>query len=245
MVRDRVRGGGGRGARAPALPTVPGTGSDLYWRVEDPGGRPSKVSDANSSYAPPLIVRFEGEGAAGASTRGGEEVTIIGDNFGVDSTTVDAVRYGDLGVPEFDVTPNCSVIEPHTRIRCATIEGAGGDAIKWVVTVNGQQSIAPVTSAATPVVRSIELFDRSTGDALGDDDFAKVCGGDGLRVRGDHFTATTPRRLVRTARRRGDGGAGVQGRRAAHDHRVHHRGGGDAICPCASRSAVSLALCRA
>ena len=157
----------------------------------DPGGRAPKRSVATTSYAAPQVVRFEGQGATGAPTRGGVTVTIVGIDFGEHSSSIDGVRYGDFGEPEFDVTPTCSMLVPHTRIVCTTTEGAAGATIRWVVTVDGQDSVAPSTSAAAPVVEAVECFDASTGESL---THASVSGGTGLRVRGQHF-ATSVRRI--------------------------------------------------
>ena len=105
--------------------TAPGTGDTLRWQL-DAGERAPTTSTATTSYAPPLITRFEGPGASEASTRGGQRVTIIGDHFGSSGATIDSVRYGDLGEAEFDVTPSCDVLEAHTTIVCTTVAGAGG-----------------------------------------------------------------------------------------------------------------------
>ena len=101
------------------------------------------------------------------------------------------MRYGDLGEPEFDATPSCDVLEAHTKIVCTTLAGAGGVAIEWVVTIDGQASVAPLTSAAAPRVERVELFNRTDNASL---PHASVAGGDGLRVRGEHF-ANSARRL--------------------------------------------------
>ena len=75
-------------------------------------------------------------------------------------------------------------------LTCNTTEGAGGLAIVWVVTVSGQESSAPATSAAAPVVDAVELFDVESGVRL---PLANVSGGFGLRVRGKHFTLSAER----------------------------------------------------
>ena len=135
-------------------------------------------------------MRFEGPGAVGASTHGGETITIVGDHFGADPSAIEAVRYGDLGEPEFDVTSSCSLIEPHTKIQCTTAEGVGGASIEWVVTVNRQHSTAPRTSAAVPIITTVELVNKTDGALLPS---ANVAGGDVLRIHGDHFTTTSRR----------------------------------------------------
>ena len=51
-------------------------------------------------------------------------------DFGERASSIDGVRYGDFGEPEFDVTPTCSMQVPHTRIVCTTTEGADPDSFK-------------------------------------------------------------------------------------------------------------------
>ena len=174
---------------ARALLTAPAP-APLRWQL-DAGERAPKTSTATTSYAPPLVTRFAGPGASEASTRGGQRITIGGDHFGSSGATIDSVRYGDLGEPEFDATPSCDVLEAHTKIVCTTVAGAGGVAIEWFVTIDGQASIAPHTSAAAPRVDGVELFNRTDGASL---PHASVAGGDGLRVRGEHF-ADSARRI--------------------------------------------------
>ena len=62
---------------------------------------------------------------------------------------------------------SCDMITPHTTLVCETVEGAASATIDWVVTVGGQNSVAPSTSAAPPVVTAVELFDVKWNDAKG------------------------------------------------------------------------------
>ena len=91
------------------------------------------ATDACGSDAPSVRLK-----SSTPSTRGAAAL--------VCGATIDSVRYGDLGEAEFDVTPSCDVLEAHTKIVCTTLAGAGGTAISWVVTIDGQASVAPLST---------------------------------------------------------------------------------------------------
>lgn len=116
-------------------------------------GQCSAVSDDVVTYANPSVGRFEGIGAEDASTAGGEEVIIIGRQFGtVEHNAVDAVTYGRLGT---EYTANdCEVVQDHTRIRCRTTIGTG-TSLRWQVTVGGLGSVTPTTSYGAPEITGI------------------------------------------------------------------------------------------
>ena len=62
--------------------TSPGVGANLLWRVTV-GGVTGTLSTQTTSYKAPTITLIrDSEGAVGASTRGGERVTLEGSDFG-------------------------------------------------------------------------------------------------------------------------------------------------------------------
>lgn len=67
--------------------SVAGVGANHVWRIKV-GGLTGAVSTVTTSYQPPAISLIrDSEGAVGASTRGGERVTLEGTNFGPSTPT--------------------------------------------------------------------------------------------------------------------------------------------------------------
>ena len=82
--------------------TAPGAGKGHWWQVRV-GNQWSPVFDAQSSYAPPSIIGFEGEGARDASTRGNQVVVVQGANLGPTTGGIDRVFYKAVTVVGPDV----------------------------------------------------------------------------------------------------------------------------------------------
>lgn len=129
------------------------------------------------SYGPPIISYFEGPGAAGADTRGSQNVTIVGKNFyndasllqvsytlALDGTVAAGLPNGAYVLPaaadaESEVTfvlppGTCSYAIPHSAITCATSPGAGSN-LKWTLVVAGQSSRDPFTYYASPMLLNV------------------------------------------------------------------------------------------
>ena len=115
-----------------------------------------------TSYSPPTIYQFLGAGAMPtlqedamademgitsklANTNGGENVWIIGDNFGtVGNTHIDSVVYTSVVSNRTYTALGCHVVVAHERIRCNTSSGSGGK-LDWVLQIGGQPSRTPST----------------------------------------------------------------------------------------------------
>ncbi|RYY39098.1 hypothetical protein EON62_00005, partial [archaeon] len=132
--------------------TAPGTGRDHYWAV-NLGGQDSAIfMNKSTSYHPPVVALYSGAGASLANTAGGQAVYIDGQNFGPAGTVVENATYGWEG--DSFIT-GCDVIVPHTRLLCWTVVGAG-TGLSWLVTIDGQRSVAPTTNYAPPEIHSFE-----------------------------------------------------------------------------------------
>jgi len=130
--------------------TSAGTGKGHGWKISIS----NQVSDIafGSSYSPPTINYFGGK-KADAVTDGGEVVTLLGMNFGYDSSLVTAT-FGPTGT-EYDAR-SCQ-IDPemlHTRMTCELPPGIGSE-LKWTVYVDGQASTVPTTDYKEPNIRSL------------------------------------------------------------------------------------------
>ena len=140
--------------------TVPGTGAGYWLRLVLAGQ--SFTKEANISYAMPIVSNYKGDGADEASTLGGERITIVGDNFGtIVASAVSSVTYGRAGT-EF-IGRQCNVTKDQTEISCYTSPGAG-TSLKWIVTIDGQQSTTPTTNYKRPLVTNI--FSNPSGDGV-------------------------------------------------------------------------------
>lgn len=161
--------------------TSPGIGTDLELMLNMANQFSSPYSRA-ISYGPPIISSFDGPGANGADTRGGQNVTIYGKNFynnitavavyyslQLDPTASTGLPVGALVVPPA-ATPtgairlnptSCSFLTPHSAITCMTSPGAGAN-LKWTMTVAGQASRDPFTFYASPLIMNVT--DRLPGD---------------------------------------------------------------------------------
>ena len=172
--------------------TGQGTGRDHSWQVSV-GGQLSVVLEANTSYAPPVILSFGGS-ATGASTDGGSNVTIFGGNLGpVFDPLLDSVTYTSrLGVASdfSSAVPgdgvivynpqSCTMTVPHTQLVCVLAAG-GGRGIVWSLVVDGQISTAPTTSFSPPIIANVSLVSGRPS--------ASSDGGEELDIFGTNFGA--------------------------------------------------------
>ncbi len=136
--------------------TGPGAGANLVWSVNIAG----LVSVAPvMAYAAPVITGFAGDGAVGASTDGGQRISLIGRFFGPppSSEFLERVTYGNNGVQLYDATAGCTVLS-HELLTCAMLPGVGGHLL-WFVTIRGQTNVngagAVYSSYAPPSISSI------------------------------------------------------------------------------------------
>jgi hypothetical protein len=142
--------------------TVAGAGAGLAWAVRVDG---QQSTTARTSYAVPVITQITGAGAnIDASTDGGEEVVLLGDDFGpTGQGFLESVVYG-AGSNTYDVTSRCTHVS-HTRITGTTLPGVGA-AMQWVVAIAGQRSSpSPTWGYSPPVIASMSpsTFDTSGG----------------------------------------------------------------------------------
>ena len=153
---------------------APGTGSG-HAMVVHVDGQQSNVLENAISYSPPVLLSFNGPGANAANTTGGELVIIQGRNFGpAGSSKIDAVRYGRaVDTPQDWLhAESCNVVESHFQIHCRTGVGGGND-LRWLVTIDRQNSTSPTTSYANPSLHSVEALTTgapvTNGDANGNE----------------------------------------------------------------------------
>jgi hypothetical protein len=149
--------------------TAPGTGAGLQWVVTIAG----QSSDpwGFTSYAPPSVLSFDGEGARNADTQGAQRVRVWGTNFGAALGPNDTISYrvvvanaSDNRLPVVDVAGpggvltfvplNCTIVVPHTGIDCYTAPGGGGSML-WTVQIDGQLNRDPVASYGAPQIFSL------------------------------------------------------------------------------------------
>jgi VCBS repeat-containing protein len=155
--------------------TAPGTGKDLRWELTIADQSTGIFLGGTSNYAAPVVAQYTGAGASSALTSGGEEVLIDGFNFGPVGSPLDSATYGQDG-RDFSAS-SCSIVTPHTRLRCLTSVGAGA-ALRWIVTVDGQESSTPTTDYGVPVILSV------SGPGAVD---ASTDGGDVVVLTGTYF----------------------------------------------------------
>ena len=140
-----------------------GTGIGKSWHVRV-GGQWSNVNDAGTSYGRPIIIDYEisqiqptPADTRSFNTSGGESIVIVGKNFGYLISKVENISYGMVTDTEFHIDPStCEIIEPHTKLRCPLVEGAGYS-MSWRVVVDGQSSAYPTSAYGIPNIEGFEL----------------------------------------------------------------------------------------
>ena len=114
-------------------------------------------------YAAPILGQVLGDGAESA-TQGGEEVTLLGANFG--PAGVARVQYVEYKASQDDgaevqaayptrfLAVGCNVTEAHVQMTCRTAAGAGGN-LRWTAVIDGQASRAPTNGYVRPTVTGV------------------------------------------------------------------------------------------
>jgi hypothetical protein len=190
--------------------TTEGTGKDHSW-VALVGAQESPLLEANTSYAPPMVIKYTDSGSTSASTLGNQVVFIEGRNFGPANASLqmsgsrsgqsqpELVTYTNDLVSKFTTenfvfrARDCEVLavdQPLTNvseyIRCNTSDGAGA-ALQWTVVIDGQSSVQPTTNYDQPKVTGV-FTDRTS--------FTQVPlsteGGQKIFIRGGDFGPTHP-----------------------------------------------------
>ena len=185
--------------------TAPGVGAAHQWRVTVGGVTGALSGAVTTSYAPPSISLIrDSEGAVGASTRGGERVTLEGANFG--PATPSAGRMAEFGATygvqangthvETFTAASCTVVVPHRTMSCLTAVGTGAG-FAWQVRVGDQlsPSFLPTfrsgavegTSYAAPIV---SFFEAGSGSGSGGATSALAYdteGGEVVQIHGRNF----------------------------------------------------------
>ena len=123
-----------------------------------------------TGYAAPMVIQYIGSQTVNVvdlDTEGNQQVSIEGRNFGskaLSPGSIDSVSYGAYN-GQFKAE-GCRVELDHTKITCTTVRGAGTDH-QWYIRVGGQDSRAPNTGYALPVVNSFQA--SATGPAINPD----------------------------------------------------------------------------
>ena len=160
--------------------TIPeGIGRSLDWKVvvdKQPSVRPT------TSYGKPEIyfithvsnttnAKQSGISIVNAHTSGGEEIRIVGKNFGAYIEYLEGVWYGCKGALTYKFQ-NCVLEKPHTQLRCETPPGVGSY-LDLTIAVGGQtQDLAittpfPQFSYQSPIITSILRKGDETNPLLG------------------------------------------------------------------------------
>jgi hypothetical protein len=182
--------------------TAPGTGKNHVWKVWV-AGIATPTLNANTSYAPPSIIKFTRPGYPEADpagvrqyvTFGNEPVVITGKNFGPALVTYTAqyrvqlrqtmtdygIALGDADGNIFYTPSSCVLSVPHTEITCYTNKGAGAN-LQWLITVDGQASTLPVVAYAAPTITMVRA--ESNGNLVTS---ASTDGGIWIRLTGTNF----------------------------------------------------------
>ena len=141
-----------------------GAGAGLTWDVTIDGqasGQPT------TNYDAPIIVAIDGAGAEPIRTDGGQQLTVLGSNFGPATATSDAflqaLSYGPTGT-EYSIVTSCTV-ESHTTIQCTTAPGVGANLLVSA-TVMGQQSY-PSDVRISYAAPSISSLSKTVGSTQG------------------------------------------------------------------------------
>jgi hypothetical protein len=166
--------------------TAEGVGASYVWSLTVDGGRSvsvvPRVSAITLSYEAPTISSFEGPGAVGALTSGGQAIRLYGSQFGpLGSAYITRVVFFPTNRASFVLSAvNCSVSVAHVTIDCVVPRVAGAR-VTWIVTIEHQSSSAPSTSAAPPSITSVCRADGGSLEQL------STGGGTVLRIAGTNF----------------------------------------------------------
>jgi hypothetical protein len=197
----------------------PGAGMNHYWRASFGGTDEPIFSNLLSTtirYAAPVLERFETASIVGYNTdptqqfntSGGQNITIHGKNFGPHQSIYDynfsafATWPADnflqikddpnlqflrvFQVPEED----CSHSVEHFALECKMPVGIGAN-VKWIVTIDGQQSVQPTTGYGPPEIEYIVLSsDKDGTDVISEGKSITgmdTNGNQWLRIRGRNF----------------------------------------------------------
>lgn len=158
--------------------SVVGVGVGHHWTLTV-GGQNGPASLVTSSYAPPRVLQL-GSDAAYMTTRGGENVTLYGQNFGpaLPENVVSASYENDLLIFQ---AVDCIVTVGHVEMRCVSVPGAGSG-YQWTLSVGNQSGdeSASILSYSPPSINSVALL----GGAM---DAMSTQGGQEFVLTGDEF----------------------------------------------------------
>eukprot|EP00937_MAST-01D_sp_MAST-1D-sp2_P000675 g675.t1 len=163
--------------------TMPGIGANQHWRLRvaptvGAEQRSVALSINATSYRQPVVRAVQGQGARNANTEGGQQIVLLGTDFGPSGTVIKTV-YGRGGAATYSGVA-CEVTTPHTAVECLTAPGTGNNHI-WSIELGEQKSVpcfATPTHYGTPFVSTI------TGAGAQD---AVTPGGETIVIKGGNF----------------------------------------------------------
>jgi hypothetical protein len=161
-----------------------GTGNQHAWKVNI-GSQDSSILHANTSYGNPVVRDYEKVTVPVDQLRtdGNDYVNLVGENFGSSINTLSTVTYGSKTGVEFQVNVSlCTMVIPHTKIQCPTIQGAG-TLLKWIIIVDELQNVAPTTSYDRPNILSINGMTNTSIDANN----LNPAGGEWIEINGTNL----------------------------------------------------------
>jgi len=163
--------------------SVAGTGAGHTWSLIVAGQKATVIGNpGTTSYSPPAVGAYTGPGHHNAATPGNESVILRGAQFGVvNGAPITATYKKDKDTVVFTAS-NCRVYTDHTEIECFTAPGAGNQ-LDWTVIVDGQVSVAQLSSYGPPLINSV------TKDAAGTIPANSLldAGGEIVYLRGNNF----------------------------------------------------------
>ena len=164
--------------------TVPGVGKDLAFTVFVDGSS-SPASSVGLSFIPPAITKVEFEPST-ISTKGGDNVTITGTNFGPLGTLVELVSY-ENNVGDTILATNCRVIVAFVKVKCSTGPGTGKD-LAFKIKFGGQESssFASNLTYTKPGITSMTVPSETGGNSSSDFS-VNGAGGQVIEINGNNF----------------------------------------------------------
>ena len=159
--------------------TVAGIGKDLKWKINIGDQSSGIFTDTLTRYGNPTVSSIALTSDSVVSVAAPfSTVDIVGTNFGPSGTP--SITYG--GSDGLKYAPSsCTMVTPHTKIRCPTVAGYGKD-LKFIVTVASQSSTlrSSTVDYAAPTITGLSTAVFSTTE-----------GGDVQTITGTGFGATS------------------------------------------------------
>ena len=165
---------------------TPAGSGQLHQVVVSMAGQLSSPSFSTLSYEPPILLSVSGQGAFGASTRGGQPIYVHGDNFGPGRASLDIqLRYASF------LGGNCNHVS-QVLVVCQSAEGFG-TGFAYHVKIDGQDSNMGVFNGSYAPPSVFEVKSLASGEFL---DNALGVGGEQVLISGINFGPVTANNVI-------------------------------------------------